>query len=77
MLFSPLLLEEYSRERVRSLSQYLDACRLAEAYGRRSPPRWRRFLARRLASMSLRLEHRTARSTLDAAPSLRQSVRRM
>lgn len=71
MLFSPLLLEEYSRERVRSLSQHLDACRLAEECEGSLPPRWRRFLARRLASMSLRLDHRTARSTLDAALSLR------
>ena len=71
MLYSPFLLEEYSRDRVRSLSRHLDACRLAEECEGRSPPRWRRFLARCLASMSLRLDRRAARSTLEAAPSPR------
>lgn len=68
MWYSPFFYEEQSRERVGSLSRHLDACRLAEEYGRRSPPRWRRFLARRLASMSLRLDQRAARSTLETAP---------
>ena len=70
-MYSPFFLEELSRERVRSLSGHLESCLLAEKYGRRSPSRWRRFLARRLASLSLRLDDRTARSTLEAGLSLR------
>jgi hypothetical protein len=61
---------------MRSLSRHLEACRLAEECKGHSRPRWRRFLACRLASMSLRLDQRTARSTLDAAP-LRQWPKRM
>jgi hypothetical protein len=66
MWYSPTLLEEYSRERVKSLSRHLDACRLAEECKGRSPPRWRRFLARFLAAMSLHIDQSTARSTLEA-----------
>jgi len=65
MLFSPLLLEEYSRERASSLSQHLAQCRLAEELQPASPPRWRRLLARRLASLSLRLDRREALATLE------------
>ena len=64
-MYSPFFLEELCRERVRSLSRHLEACRLAEEYKDRSPPRWRRFLARRLASLSLRLDHRAALAALE------------
>jgi len=68
---SPLFLENYSRERMRDLSQHLARCRLAEEYQRSLRPRWRRSLARRLASLSLRLDDRSALAALDAGLSLR------
>lgn len=60
MWFSPLFLEEYSRDRARTLSQHLAQCRLAEALQPAPPSRWRRLLARRLAALSLRLDGREA-----------------
>lgn len=65
MLFAPLLLEEYCRERASSLSRHLAQCRLAEELQQASPPKWRRLLARRLASLSLRLDRGEARATLE------------
>lgn len=71
MLDSPMYLEEYALERSRSLSRQLAQCRLAEEYGQRSPPRWRGFLARRLASLSLRLDDKAALAALEAGLFLR------
>lgn len=65
MLFSPLLLEEYCRERASILSHHLAQCRLAEELQPSSPPRWRRLLARRLVSLSLRLDRGEAQATLE------------
>ena len=64
MWFSPLLLEEYCRERSFALSQHLARCRLAEELRSPTAPRWRRILARRLASLSLCLDHGEAQATL-------------
>jgi hypothetical protein len=71
MWYSPFLYEEYSRDRMHSLSEHLKACHLAEKYGERSPPRWRRLLARALVSLSLRLDQRTAKAALETRPSFR------
>ena len=71
MWYAPILLEEYSRERANDLSRHLELCRLAEECERRSPPRWRRALARRLATLSLRLDDRAARAALEARLFLR------
>jgi hypothetical protein len=68
MWFSPLFLEEYSRDRARTLSQHLAQCRLAEALQPAPPSRWRRLLARRLATLSLRLDRREALATLNTGP---------
>jgi hypothetical protein len=65
MLFTPLLLEDYCRERASGLSQHLARCRLAEELSPPSPSWWRRVLARRLASLSLRLDRREALDTLE------------
>lgn len=65
MLFTPLLLEDYCRERAAALSQHLAHCRLAAELQPASPSKWRRFLARRLASLSLRLDRREALATLE------------
>jgi len=65
MLFTPLLLEEYCRERSLNLSQHLARCRLAEELSPSSPSWWRRLLARRLASLSLRLDRSEALATLE------------
>ena len=66
MWYSPLFLEHYARERSTGLSQQLARCRLAEQFERRSPPRWRRSLARRLATLSLRLDDSAALAALEA-----------
>jgi hypothetical protein len=71
MLFSPLLLEEYCRERAASLSSQLALCRLAGELHRAPPPRWRRVLARRLASLSLCLDRGEAQATLKTSASPR------
>ena len=71
MWYSPLYLEVYSRERQRELSGQLARCRLAEEYQRPLRPRWRRSLARRLASLSLRLDDRSALAALEAGLFLR------
>jgi hypothetical protein len=73
-MYSPFLFEEYSRDRMRSLSRHLEACRLAEKYGERSPPRWRRLLARALVSLSLHLDRGAAKAALEAQPSPRQAT---
>ena len=65
MLFTPLLLEDYCRERASALSHHLALCRLAEELQPAAPSRWRRVLARRLASLSLRLDRREALATLE------------
>jgi len=65
MWFSPYFLEEHSRDRARTLSQHLAHCRLAEELQPASPSKWRRALARRLASLSLRLDRGEAQATLE------------
>ena len=71
MWSSPFFLEEYARERTKELSGQLARCRLAERLQGRPAPRWRRFLARRLASLSLRLDDRAALAALEGGLSLR------
>ena len=69
---SPFFLEEYARERSRSLSRRMERCRLGEQLEeRRSPRHWRRFLARRLASLSVRLDNGAALAALEAGLFLR------
>jgi hypothetical protein len=70
MWFSPLFLEEYCRERSLDFSRHLARCRLAEELHRAPSPRWRRVLARRLVSLSLRLDRREAIAALKAKPFL-------
>jgi hypothetical protein len=70
MWLSPLLLDEYCRERADGLSRHLAQCRLAEELEPSSPPWWRRVLARRLASLSLRLDRGEAQATLLSGPFL-------
>ncbi len=71
MWYSPFMYEEYIHERTRSLSRHMQACRLAELYGDRPASRWRRLLARRLASLSLRLDQRAALAALERGLFLR------
>ena len=73
MWYSPLYLELYSRERQRELTGEMALCRLAEAQKpeRPSRPRWRRLLAGRLATLSLRLDDRAALAALKAGFFLR------
>ena len=68
MWFSPLFLEEYCRERSLDLSRHLARCRLAEELQPASPRRWRRVLARHLASLSARLDRGEAQATLLSGP---------
>ena len=69
---SPFFLQEYARQRTKELSQHSSRCRLGEQLEeRRSPPRWRRLLARRLASLSVRLDNGAALAALEAGLFLR------